>query len=246
MKVAQTVGELSRSTKYNQQLALIKTCISRSGSGKSSFRTKESLEDEPEYKLLIESNKLNQDIDEEIIHTHRYANDIYHKKFPELESLVPNKVDLIKTIKLIGNETDITLVNGLNDILANSIVMIISVTASTTSGEALSSTELAECFKACDEVLRLEEDKKFIISFVESRMQFIAPNLSTIIGTSVAAQLVGLAGGLTALAKIPACNIQVMGQERKNLGGMSFSSQVHVPHVGNIVEERRGEYSRIE
>lgn len=37
----------------------------------------------------------------------------------------------------------------------------------------------------------------------------LAPNLSAIVGTTVAAKLLGVAGGLNALAKMPACNVQV-------------------------------------
>lgn len=40
-------------------------------------------------------------------------------------------------------------------------------------------------------------------------MNVLAPNLSAIVGTAVAAKLLGIAGGLTALAKMPACNIHV-------------------------------------
>jgi len=55
-------------------------------------------------------------------------------------------------------------------------------------------------------------------------MTFIAPNLSQIVGSTVAAKLMGnnnlvlrefhwsitgIAGGLTSLSKMPACNIQV-------------------------------------
>ena len=48
-----------------------------------------------------------------------------------------------------------------------------------------------------------------IIRFVEGRMGNIAPNLSAAIGSEVAARLMGVAGGLLALSRIPACNIQV-------------------------------------
>jgi U4/U6 small nuclear ribonucleoprotein PRP31 len=48
-----------------------------------------------------------------------------------------------------------------------------------------------------------------IIKFVESRMHQIAPNLSAAIGSEVAARLMGVAGGLMSLSKMPACNVQV-------------------------------------
>jgi len=51
--------------------------------------------------------------------------------------------------------------------------------------------------------------------YVETRMSFIAPNLTTIVGPVIAAKLMGIAGGLTALSKIPACNVKVGGSARQ-------------------------------
>ena len=48
-----------------------------------------------------------------------------------------------------------------------------------------------------------------IIKFVEGRMHQIAPNMSAAIGSEVAARLMGVAGGLLSLSKMPACNVQV-------------------------------------
>jgi U4/U6 small nuclear ribonucleoprotein PRP31 len=45
--------------------------------------------------------------------------------------------------------------------------------------------------------------------YVSSRMNVLAPNLSAIVGTTTAAKLLGVAGGLAALAKMPACNAHV-------------------------------------
>lgn len=42
-------------------------------------------------------------------------------------------------------------------------------------------------------------------------MKYIAPNLSALVGSTCASKLMALAGGIDALAKMPACNIQVMG-----------------------------------
>lgn len=40
-------------------------------------------------------------------------------------------------------------------------------------------------------------------------MNVLAPNLSIIVGTTTAAKLLGVAGGLSGLAKMPACNVHV-------------------------------------
>jgi len=65
-------------------------------------------------------------------------------------------------------------------------------------------------------------------------MAALAPNLSCIVGSHIAAQLMGQAGGLVALTKIPACNLQVMGQQKQTLGG--FSSQAAMKHIGLIFQ----------
>ena len=45
--------------------------------------------------------------------------------------------------------------------------------------------------------------------YVSSRMNVLAPNLSAIVGTTTAAKLLGVAGGLSGLAKMPSCNVHV-------------------------------------
>ena len=49
-------------------------------------------------------------------------------------------------------------------------------------------------------------------------------------GPSIAAKLVGVAGGLHPLAKMPACNVQVLGAQKKVLAGFSVTSVL--PHSG--------------
>ncbi len=42
----------------------------------------------------------------------------------------------------------------------------------------------------------------------------------------------GVAGGLTNLSKMPACNIMIVGAQKKTLSG--FSSTSIIPHTGFI------------
>jgi len=66
-------------------------------------------------------------------------------------------------------------------------------------------------------------------------MKYIAPNLCEVIGTTAASQLISAAGGLDALAVMPACNIQVLGAQRKNLLGFSKAGQkTHLGLFGNM------------
>ncbi|CAH3159842.1 unnamed protein product [Pocillopora meandrina] len=163
------------------------------------------VEVDPEYQLIVEANNLTAEIDNEVNIIHKYVRDLYAKRFPELESLVPNALDYIRTVELLGNDLEASKVD-LTDILPPATKMVVSVTASTTQGEKLEEEEIERLMEACQTVTDLLDAKFKIFQYVESRMTFIAPNLSVIVGASTAAKLMGSAGGLTSLSKMPACN----------------------------------------
>lgn len=55
----------------------------------------------------------------------------------------------------------------------------------------LNEDELKQLEEACDMALELNQSKHGIYDYVESRMSFIAPNLSVIVGASTAAKIMG-------------------------------------------------------
>lgn len=55
----------------------------------------------------------------------------------------------------------------------------------------LSEDELNQLEEACDMALELNQSKHRIYEYVESKMSFIAPNLSIIVGASTAAKIMG-------------------------------------------------------
>ncbi|KAF9324731.1 U4/U6 small nuclear ribonucleoprotein Prp31 [Podila minutissima] len=189
------------------------------------------VEDDPEYQLIVKANTITVAIDNEILVVHKFIRDHYEPKFPELETLVANPMDYARTVKRIANQEDITKVN-LHDILPSATVMVVVVTGTTTEGRTLTDSEWLACEEACDLAFELERAKATIIEYVESRLTFIAPNLSAIIGTATAAKLMGQAGGLTSLSKMPACNIQVLGQDKSLNSALSAASNVR--NVGYI------------
>ena len=186
-------------------------------------------DDDSEYLVIVESNEILIKIDAEIHAVHRYVNDVYAKKFPELDTLVPTKLEYMRVVDRMRNEMDMTAVD-LSDLLPPTVVMVVSVTGSTTSGQPLSSSELDECVAGCAECFSLERDKGAILAYLESRMSVLAPNLTHLVGSSLAAMLVGMAGGLEKLAHVPACNLTVMGQEKRHLAG--FGMTAGLPHTG--------------
>ncbi|KAL7305213.1 hypothetical protein TKK_0002599 [Trichogramma kaykai] len=191
------------------------------------------VESDPEYLLIVEANNLAVEIDTEIATIHRFTTSKYWKRFRELESLVVDHLEYLMTVKELGNDLDNAKNNErLQQFLAQATIMVVSVTASTTQGKLLTEQELAAVMEACDMAMELNNLKQKIFEYVESRMAFIAPNLSAIVGASTAAKLMGVAGGLTKLSKMPSCNILLLGAKKTTLSG--FSQVTALPHTGFI------------
>ncbi|KAF7313671.1 Nop domain-containing protein [Mycena chlorophos] len=187
----------------------------------------------PEYTLIVQANNLSVDVDNEIMLVHKFIRDHYATKFPELEQLVVDPAMYIRSVRALANEEDPTKVD-LSSVLPAAIIMSVAVTATTSSGKPLSDAEWNAVQRACDLADRLEEARKTIFMYVSSRMNLLAPNLSAIVGTTTAAKLLGVAGGLGALAKMPACNVHLLGAQRKITAGFSTATQKR--HTGFIFQ----------
>lgn len=70
----------------------------------------------------------------------------------------------------------------------------------------------------------LNDCKRDVLLYLESRMSGLAPNLSALLGAALAAKLITAAGGLLNLARMPAQNIILVGSQKKALMGMASSA----------------------
>src|SRR5690242_19824894 len=201
----------------------------------------ESIEDNPEYQLLKEANEFSTQIDGEIQAVHKFIRDNYSLRFPYLEELVKNPVDYAKTVAILGNRPlddiktiaqDVDNIVGapLKSILDAPSLMVITVEATRASGRELQDVELAAILTACKLLLSLDKSKHVLTEYVQSRMSVFAPNLTELIGSLTAAQLINYAGGLAGLAKTPACSIAPLGSNKAS--GLGLATNIGVRHQG--------------
>ncbi|KAM6531062.1 U4/U6-U5 snRNP complex subunit prp31 [Fusarium solani] len=190
-----------------------------------------NIEDHPEYHLLTQSNSLSTQIDGEVVLVHKFIRDHYSTRFPELERLVTTPLEYAKVVAILGNgpmdsesikalqtSTDNPLGITLKSVLDGPSLMIVTVEATTSKGHEMTPEELQRVFKACEMVIALNKAKQTLTEYVQSRMNIFAPNLTALIGSLTAAQLLNAAGGLTGLSKTPACNIASWGSKKKQAG----------------------------
>ncbi|PVF99729.1 Nop domain-containing protein [Serendipita vermifera] len=187
----------------------------------------------PEYTLIIAANNLSVELENETLLVHKFIRDHYAIKFPELETLVEDPHRYIRTVRALANHEDPTKVS-LDGILPPAIKMSLLMTATNTRGVQLTEEQWQAIEKACTMAEKLEEVKQKIFAYVSSRMNILAPNLSAIVGTGTAAKLLGVAGGLHAFAKMPACNIPLLGAQKKITAGFSTATQGR--HTGYLFQ----------
>ncbi|KAN0097749.1 hypothetical protein V8E55_002195 [Tylopilus felleus] len=187
----------------------------------------------PEYTLIVQANNLSVDVDNEILVVHKFIRDHYAPKFPELEQLIQDPTQYMRAVRILANNEDPTKVD-LTGVLPAAVIMSVLITATTSSGQPLLDVRWKAVEKACDLADRLEETRKSIFMYVSSRMNVLAPNLSAIVGTTTAAKLLGVAGGLGPLAKMPSCNVHLLGAQKKI--ALGFSTTFQRRHTGFVFQ----------
>ncbi|RKO99820.1 hypothetical protein CXG81DRAFT_767, partial [Caulochytrium protostelioides] len=171
-------------------------------------------------------------LETELLAVYRLLCGLYEPRFSELAALVAQPIDYARVVHRIGNRTDVGQLD-LRSLVPQATAMIITVTAASSAGRRLSDAELARVNAACEVLFDINAKRDTILAYVESRMSHAAPNLSALVGTRIAAKLMGACGGLAELAKVPACNLQVVGRKRHNT---ALSAAGETRHVGFLFD----------
>ena len=192
------------------------------------------VEDHPEYNLLTNANRLSTLIDSEVALVHKFVRDHFSARFAALESLLPNPIEYCKVVAILGNSpmdsesmkafqlsTDNPLGLSLKSVLDGPTLMIVTVEATVSKGQFLGEEEVQRVTEACLMVVELDKAKKTLTEYVQSRMNIFAPNLTALIGSLTAAQLLNQAGGLTGLSKTPACNLPAWGSKKQTSSALA-------------------------
>lgn len=138
----------------------------------------------------------------------------YGLHFPELDKLLESNEKYARFILEVGDRSSVNVDKlrrlGFEEAKAN----IILQKSAYSLGAAISREDLRVLQEFCGRILELHALRDRLEKYIEETMEEVAPNLSSLIGSTISARLISLAGGLENLAKMPASTIQVLGAEK--------------------------------
>lgn len=110
----------------------------------------------------------------------------------------------------------------------------IAEAAETSIGAPFDELDILVVKRCVDQIRSLQHLREQIAEYVEGLMSQIAPNLKALVGGTIGARLISLAGGLSSLSRFPASTIQVLGAEKALF--RSFKTKAKPPKHGVIYQ----------
>ncbi len=175
-----------------------------------------------EDKHLIQAINSIDEIDESISKLIERIREWYALYFPEMD-LIKNNETYIKLI--YENKTKEEIINAKSDAFPSDMLDI---------EDDINPEDLNIMNNYAKSIYELQQTRKNIINYIDSKMDSIAPNLKLLVGSSLGAKLISHAGGLKRLATYPSSTVQIMGAEKALF--RHLKSGDHPPKYGLIYQ----------
>ena len=138
----------------------------------------------------------------------------YGLHFPEMDRMIEKHDTYARLIAKLGNRRNLTLDRMIAEGIPKEKAEELAKGAKKSMGAELSDSDLTVLQSFCDLMLDLYKFRAKSEAYVEEVMKEIAPNMTTVVGASLSARLISIAGSLDNLAKMPASTLQVLGAEK--------------------------------
>ena len=246
-----------------------------SGGGRRQGDKNAIVNDDPEYRFIVECSQLVWKLESEKTRAHLWLVAHYNLCFPELSQLIPSDaVTYAKCVQLIGGNMDLTAIVGdLEEMLPSQLIAVLIACASTTKvGEraffpvrplgtldearekqysdacASGVRRLQAINEACEQITLLEDTKQLFLEYIQHRMPLVCPNLCAFIGAPITSQMFALCGSLTALTRLDPEDVIQLGSKRGNRSGVDIHTSGFLANcdlVANHAPEMRAKALRL-
>ncbi|GJN31480.1 hypothetical protein PR202_gb19885 [Eleusine coracana subsp. coracana] len=174
--------------------------------------------------------------------------------FPELVKIVNDNYLYAKLAKFIVNKSDLAEkdIPDLAEITGDEDKAKEIVEAAKASmGQDLSPVDLINVQQFAQRVMNLSEYRKKLHDYLVTKMNDIAPNLTSLIGEVVGARLISHAGSLSNLAKCAASTLQILGAEKALFRALKTKGNTpkyglifHSSFIGRASTKNKGRMAR--
>lgn len=180
--------------------------------------------------------------------------------FPELSRIITSPDEYASAVAVIKSRQllESTGPDGaecrrqLNEIVSQDVFKEIMKASRSSMGVRLLPEDEKSLHELAVRAAEIEKSKKELTSYIGSRMNDIAPNLSTVVGSVTGAKLLLQAGSLASLSKLPASTVQVLGAQKALFRAMKKDKRktpkygviFGVPAIGKTPTKYRGRLAR--
>jgi nucleolar protein 58 len=201
--------------------------------------------------MIVQAINLLDDMDKELNTYAMRVKEWYGWHFPELAKILNDNIAYAKLVLKMGMRTNWETVD-LAEILPEEIEGAVKSAADRSMGTEISEDDLENIQALADQVVSLYDYRAQLASYLTSRMNAIAPNLTALVGDLVGARLIAHAGSLTSLAKSPASTLQILGAEKALFRALKTKHDTpkygliyHASLIGQATGRNKGKMARV-
>ena len=201
--------------------------------------------------MIVQAISLLDDLDKELNTYAMRVKEWYGWHFPEVAKIINDNLAIAKIILKMGMRTA-AATTDLSDILPEEIEAAVKAAAEVSMGTEITQEDLENIQLLAEQVVGFSEYRQQLSSYLSSRMQAIAPNLTELVGELVGARLIAHSGSLMNLAKSPASTIQILGAEKALFRALKTKHDTpkygliyHASLVGQATGKNKGKIARM-
>jgi len=243
------------------------------GLGHSYSRSKVKFNPARSDNMIIQSIALLDQLDKDVNTFAMRVREWYSWHFPELKDIVKDNIMFARAAAYIQNKNSLfsssssktdddddeamdtdkeDKLAGLIEIVGEEDIAKSVISAARTSmGMDCSSIDMINIVNFTERMVKLAEYRRKLSLYLTDKMEVVAPNLSALIGDTVAARLISKAGSLTNLAKAPASTVQILGAEKALFRALKTKGNTpkygliyHSTFIGRADAKNKGRISR--
>jgi nucleolar protein 56 len=138
----------------------------------------------------------------------------YGLHFPEMDRLIEGQDTYVRLVADLGKRSNFTVEALEKEGLPKEKVQALAEAARRSMGAEIEEDDLDWLRVFCNQTLDLFKIRDRAEKYLEDLMKNVAPNMSFLLGSTLSAKLISLAGSLDRLAMMPASTLQVLGAEK--------------------------------